>query len=65
MKLLFIPFLILFASCDTTTMTYPDGRVAKTSSQNPAVVAALASGITNGIIQGGTAYLESRKGSAK
>lgn len=64
MKRLLILTLAL-AGCSTTTTTFPDGRVVKTSSQDPAVVAAVVSGVADGVVKGGMQYLESRKGFAK
>lgn len=52
-------------ACTTTTVTSPDGTVRKTTSQDPAVVSAVMAGVTDGIIQGGTAYLKSREGYSK
>ena len=55
----------LLCACTSMTVTYPDGRVVKTTSQDPAVVSAIVTGVTNGAIQAGTAYLKSEQGLSK
>jgi len=54
MKLIhIIPFFLVLTglgACVTTTVTKPDGTVVKTSSQDPNVVAAISSGVTQGAI---------------
>lgn len=48
---------LLLTGCTTTTTTFPDGRVVKTSSQDPAVVAAITTGVTNGLSQAAIAAI--------
>lgn len=55
----------LFVSCTTVTVTRPDGSVVRTTSQDPAVVSAIVTGVTNGAIQAGTAYLKNEQGLSK
>lgn len=43
-RLLLLCFL--FTGCVTTTITKPDGTIVTTRSQDPAVVQAIASGVT-------------------
>lgn len=56
---------LFFFSCTTTTTTFPDGRVVKTSSQDPAVVSAVVTGVSAAAIQAGTAYLKNEEGLSK
>lgn len=64
--LIFLGLLLtLFAGCSTTTTTFPDGRVVKTSSQDPAVVSVIVSATVDGAVRGGLGFLESRSSFAK
>lgn len=48
----------LLSGCITTTSTKPDGTVIKTNSQDPAVVAAIAQGVTEGAVTAGVAAMK-------
>ncbi len=42
----------LFTACTTTTITSPDGTVTRTTSQDPNIIKAIASGIAQGVAIG-------------
>ena len=68
-KIVILALAVALCACTTTTITStgPDGKpiVTKTTSQDPAVAAAIAKALADAALQAGAAYIKDQQGFAK